>query len=125
MRASPRCQRHDSNSFKYLQEQSPYVAVSINAPYTLYGRPQLPKQVAGKALSLMRGQSHKPLSQGQMGIVEDRASGRGELLMAARLKAFVKAGALVLAGGLASDARDLIAAADQATNAFRPARLSR
>ena len=59
-----------------------------------------------------------------MGVIEDRATGSGELLLAGRLKALVKALADVLCRALARDPADAITAADRAANdAIGPAHL--
>jgi hypothetical protein len=56
-----------------------------------------------------------------MGVIEDRASGSRELLLASGLKALIDAGTLVLAGSLACDLADPVTAAYRATDAIRPA----
>ena len=56
-----------------------------------------------------------------MGVAVDRAASSRELQFAGFLKALIDAGALVLAGGLAGDAANLIIAACGAVHPVRPA----
>src|SRR5437764_4266682 len=64
--------------------------------------------------------AEKPLCQWEMGVMEDRAAGRGELLFAGFLKALEQLAALLLFAGR-FDAGDTVTSANDATNTIRPA----
>lgn len=66
-------------------------------------------------------QGHEPLFQRQVRIVEDGASGRGELLRAFSVEALIDSRPLVLAGRLARDLADALRATMRASDTIWPA----